>query len=44
MIISKVALVIYINNLLIAEKNEKNILHIKQLLKQKFEIKDLDEI
>lgn len=42
--ISRVALAVYVDDLLIAGKNEEDILHVKQLLKQRFEVKDLGEM
>lgn len=42
--INKVTLVVYVNNLLIVKKNKENILDIKKLLKQKFDVKDLGEV
>ena len=42
--ISRVALAVYVDDLLIAGKNEEDILHVKQLLKQRFEVKDLGEV
>lgn len=42
--ISRVALAVYVDDLLIAEKNEEDILHVEQLLKQRFEVKDLGEV
>lgn len=43
-IISKIVLAIYINNLLIAKKDKANILYIKELLKARFKVKNLDNV
>ena len=43
-IIGGIVLAVYVDNLLIAGKDEADILHIKELLKARFEVKDLDEI
>lgn len=43
-IISRLTLTVYINDLLIIEKYKKNIIHIKQLFKVQFEVKDLEEV
>lgn len=40
-IVSGLALVIYVDNLLIAREYERDIIYIKQLLKAWFEVKDL---
>ncbi len=40
-IISRLALTVYLDDQLIAEKNEEDIIYVKQLLKQRFELKDL---
>ena len=38
------ALAVYIGHLLIASKNEPDILHVKELLKARLEVKDLGEV
>ena len=43
-IIDRVALAVYVDDLLIAGKDEVDILHIKELLKVRFEVKDLGEV
>ena len=40
-IISKLALAIYMNNIFIASKYKKDIYHVKQLFKSSYKIKDL---
>jgi len=39
-----IIIVIYIDNLIITGDNDGNILDLKKLLKQKFELKDLGEL
>lgn len=43
-IISRLTLAVYVDNLLIVGKYEKDIVYVKQLLKTRFEVKDLGEI
>lgn len=43
-IISGLTLAVYVDDLLIAGEHEKDIIHIKQLLKARFEVKDLGEV
>ena len=43
-IIARIALALYVDVLLIASKNGANILHVKELLKAQFEVKDLGEV
>ncbi len=43
-IMSRMAMAIYVDDLLIAEKDETDILNIKDLLKARFEVKDLGEV
>ena len=43
-IMSRMALAVYVDDLLIAEKDKTDILHIKDLLKARFEVKDLGEV
>lgn len=42
--ISRVALAVYVNNLLLTGKNKKDILYVKQFLKQRFKVKDLGKV
>lgn len=42
--ISRVALAVYVDDLLIVGKNEENILYVKQILKQRFEVKNLGKV
>ena len=42
--ISKVALAVYVDDLFIAGRNEEDIFYVKQLLKQKCELKNLGKI
>ena len=43
-IIGRVALAVYIDDLLIASKDEADIFYVKELLKAWFEVKDLGEV
>lgn len=43
-IISKLILVVYVNDLLIAREYEKDIVYVKQLLKVQFKVEDLGEV
>ena len=43
-IIGRIALAVYVDDLLIAGKDETHILHVKELLKARFEVKDLGEV
>ncbi len=43
-IISGLTLAVYVDDLLIAGEHEKDIVHVKQLLKARFEVKDLGKV
>ena len=43
-IIGRITLAVYVDDLLIAGKDKTDILHVKELLKTRFEVKDLGEV
>ena len=43
-IIGKIALTVYVDDLLIAGKNKTDFFHAEKLLKARFEVKDLGEV
>ena len=43
-IISGLTLAVYVDDILIAGEHEEDIVHVKQLLKERFEVKDLGEV
>lgn len=43
-LIGPLSLAVYVDDLLITGKNEEDILHVKKLLKERFEVKDLGEV